>query len=164
MKELLQHFASYNVWANQRLADTTLPIDESILNRQVTGSFPSIRATILHLLDAESIWWQRVTRVGKFNRPSDHFTGNTSDALASLARQNIMWKEWVERASIDEIMEKIDYRTTRNEQFIQPACDILLHLFNHATYHRGQWVNQLRESGIVTIPATDYIVYSRGSE
>jgi uncharacterized damage-inducible protein DinB len=60
VKELLQHFASYNVWANQRLAETTIPISESILVKHVIGSFPSIRSTILHLLDAESIWWQRV--------------------------------------------------------------------------------------------------------
>jgi len=164
VKELLQHFAAYNVWANQRLAETTLPISESTLVQHVVGSFPSIKSTILHLLDAESIWWQRLKLESDIKRPSDQFTGSTKDALDLLAVQNQAWKNWVEQASITEIQNKFSYRTMRNEPFTQPVYDLLLHIFNHATYHRGQWVNQLRECGIVSIPATDYIVFSRQPE
>jgi uncharacterized damage-inducible protein DinB len=38
---------------------------------------------------------------------------------------------------------------------------MLLHLFNHGTYHRGQLVNQLRQLGIAKIPPTDFIIWSR---
>jgi uncharacterized damage-inducible protein DinB len=38
---------------------------------------------------------------------------------------------------------------------------MLLHLFNHGTYHRGQLVTMLRELGIEKIPPTDFIVWSR---
>ena len=164
MKEFLQHFAAYNVWANKRLAEATISMSESALVQQVIGSFPSIRSTILHILDAESIWWQRIKLEEVIKRPSDQFTGSTKDALALLSAQNQAWKIWVEQASITEIQNKFSYRNTRNEQFIQPVYEVLLHTFNHATYHRGQWVNQLRECGIVNIPATDYIVFSRQPE
>jgi uncharacterized damage-inducible protein DinB len=38
---------------------------------------------------------------------------------------------------------------------------MLLHVFNHGTYHRGQLVTMLRQLGIENIPATDFIVWSR---
>ena len=38
---------------------------------------------------------------------------------------------------------------------------MLLHLFNHQTFHRGQLVTMLRQNGIEKIPATDFIVFSR---
>jgi uncharacterized damage-inducible protein DinB len=38
---------------------------------------------------------------------------------------------------------------------------ILLHLANHNTYHRGQLVNMLRQLGVEKIPQTDFVVWSR---
>jgi len=43
----------------------------------------------------------------------------------------------------------------------QPVCQMILHVFNHGTYHRGQLVNMLRQLGIEKIPQTDFIVWSR---
>jgi uncharacterized damage-inducible protein DinB len=161
VKQLLQRFASYNVWANQRLAEITLTLPEGELTKQVVGSFPSIRSTILHMNDAESIWWQRILLEPNITRPSEHYSGTTADALRMIAKQNKLWEAWVAQASLTEINNKFTYRNTRNEEFTQPVFDVLLHMFNHGTYHRGQWVNQLRECGVNKIPATDYIVFSR---
>ena len=161
MKELLQRLAAYNVWANQRLAEITLSLPEATLTQQVIGSFPSVRSTILHIVDAESIWWQRIKLEEKIERPSQHFNGSTVNALEMLADQNRSWKSWIERAGITELTALFNYRTFSNEQFTQPVSDVLFHLFNHGTYHRGQWVNQLRECGVEKLPATDFIVFSR---
>jgi uncharacterized damage-inducible protein DinB len=161
VKELLQHFATYNVWANKRLAEISLSLSEEILTKPVIGSFPSIRSTILHMNDAESIWWQRLALEHDIKRPSENFTGSTADALEMLGNQNMAWKTWVERTGVTEITDLFTYRNTRNEEFTQPIYNVLLHTFNHGTYHRGQWVNQLRECGVIKIPATDYIVFSR---
>ena len=161
MKELLQRFAAYNVWANHRLADITLTLPEAILTQQVIGSFPSVRSTILHMFDAESIWWQRLRAEKKIERPSENFVGTTANALFMLADQNNLLKGWVEQAGITELAGLFRYKTFRDEEFTQPVSDVLVHLFNHGTYHRGQWVNQLRECGVQKLPATDFVVFSR---
>jgi len=49
----------------------------------------------------------------------------------------------------------------KGEHFKQPIYKMLLHVFNHGTYHRGQIVNMLRQLGIEKIPQTDFIVWSR---
>jgi uncharacterized damage-inducible protein DinB len=38
---------------------------------------------------------------------------------------------------------------------------MMLHVFNHGTYHRGQLVNMLRQLGIEKIPPTDFSVWSK---
>ncbi|MGZ3844574.1 MAG: DinB family protein, partial [Flavisolibacter sp.] len=53
------------------------------------------------------------------------------------------------------------YQNTKKEQFKQPIYQMLLHAFNHGTYHRGQLVNMLRQLGVDKIPGTDFIAWSR---
>jgi uncharacterized damage-inducible protein DinB len=53
------------------------------------------------------------------------------------------------------------YQNTKKEQFKQPIYQVLLHMFNHSTYHRGQLVTMLRQLGVQKLPSTDFIVWSR---
>jgi uncharacterized damage-inducible protein DinB len=52
------------------------------------------------------------------------------------------------------------YKDLKGKAHKTPVGDILVHVMNHGTYHRGQIATCLRERGVD--PArTDYIVYSR---
>jgi len=42
-----------------------------------------------------------------------------------------------------------------------PVYQMLQHVFNHATYHRGQLVTMLRQLGQDKIPDTDFYTYCR---
>ena len=53
------------------------------------------------------------------------------------------------------------YKNTKKDQFKQPVYEMLLHLFNHQTYHRGQLITMLRQSGETNIPNTDLISFLR---
>jgi uncharacterized damage-inducible protein DinB len=56
------------------------------------------------------------------------------------------------------------YRNSKKEQFKEPVYQVLMHVFNHATYHRGQMVTMMRQLDVKTIPATDFIVFSRNKK
>ncbi len=75
MKELLQQYAAFNVWANQKITDAILLLPEEKINAEIISSFPTMYKTVLHLLDAESIWWQRLKLQEHIERPSETFTG-----------------------------------------------------------------------------------------
>ena len=60
--------------------------------------------------------------------------------------------------SLDHVFH---YYTTKKELIKLPVYQMLLHVFNHGTYHRGQLVTILRELGVEKIPQTDFIVWSR---
>ncbi len=113
------------------------------------------------MLDAESIWWQRMKLQEKIDRPSDTFTGNMQVLSQQLQQQNRSWQDWVAGANEHALQHEFIYYNSRKERFKQPVYQMLLHMFNHGTYHRGQLVTMLRELGVEKIPATDFIVWSR---
>lgn len=161
MKELLLQLARYNLWANQLLFSTINYLTEEEQKKEVISSFPGIYRTLLHMLDAESIWWQRIRLLEKINRPSDTFSGTTDELINELLKQDKLWLEYVEQAQEHIFNHEFIYNTSKKENFKQPTFQMLLHLFNHNTYHRGQLVTILRQLGVESIPATDFIVWSR---
>ncbi len=55
----------------------------------------------------------------------------------------------------------LTYRNLKGDQFSQPVYQVLHHIFNHSTYHRGQLVTMLRQVGLEKIPSTDFIAWAR---
>lgn len=161
MKEILQQYATYNSWANQKLTELIQSLPDDVLHTTLPSSFSTIHSTLLHMWDAESIWWQRMKLQEVIIPPSSSFKGTTTDVSTSLMHQNKLWETWVKNASVAALDHVFMYQNTRNEQFKQPIYQVILHIFNHGTYHRGQLVNMLRQAGIEKIPQTDFIAWSR---
>ena len=75
--------------------------------------------------------------------------------------QSKQFEEWVDKASELALNHVFAYQNSKKEQFKQPVYQVLIHVFNHGTYHRGQLVNLFRQLGVKEIPATDFILWSR---
>jgi uncharacterized damage-inducible protein DinB len=161
MKTLLVQFATYNLWANELLAACILDLPPQVQTKHVTSSFPGLHATLLHLWDAESIWWQRMKLQEPVIWPSAAFSGNTAAVIEGLLAQSRQWQEWVQSARSHMLEHEFIYRNTKRETFKQPVTQVLLQLFNHGSYHRGQLVTMLRQLGTTIIPQTDFIAWSR---
>jgi len=161
MKELLLAFATYNHWAHKRITDAILAMDEHLHQQIVQNSFPNLYATVLHMWDAESAWWQRVKGHESIVVPSKSFNPTMKEAVNGLLSQSAQWREWL--AELDEapLHQPITYRNLKGDPFSQPLYEILHHVFNHGTYHRGQLVSIMRELGEDVIPQTDFIVWTR---
>lgn len=161
MKELLKQLAAYNIWANQKLTEILLSLPDEKLKQELPSSFKSLFATVLHMLDAESIWWQRMKLNERIVRPSENFNGTMKDVSLELLQQNNQWQDWINNASDMALEHVFQYYNLKKESFKQPVYQMLLHVLNHGTYHRGQLVNMLRQLGVEKIPQTDFIVWSR---
>ncbi len=161
MKKIIAQYAAYNVWANQRMVDTISNMADDQLNREIISSYKSIYATLLHLWDAETIWWQRVKLQELQEWPSLVFTGSVLELCNNLMKQSKQWKEWVDIATDAALEHEFIYRNSKKEQFKQPVCDALHHLFNHQSYHRGQLITMFRQVGLEEAPNTDLINFLR---
>jgi len=60
--------------------------------------------------------------------------------------------------SDSDLMQPITYRNLKGEEWRYLLGDLLLHLVNHSTYHRGQITTMLRQVGI-TPPSTDLLIF-----
>jgi len=161
MKELLKQYASYNIWANQKLTELILSLSEEQQQKEISSSFPSLYKTIYHMWDAESIWWQRMKLQERIVRPSDNFNSSTKDIVNGLLNQSRQWEEWVHSTTELSLAHVFQYRTDKKEQFKLPVYQMLMHLFNHGTYHRGQLVTILRQLDMDKIPCTDFNAWVR---
>jgi uncharacterized damage-inducible protein DinB len=164
MKELLRQFSAYNLWANQKLTDYILSFPEEKQLSEVPSSFNSLHKTLLHLWDTESVWWQRMKLHERFVIPSDNFKGTTRDVVNGLLSQSRLWEGWVTQASDLSLEHVFQYYNSKREHFKQPIWQMLMHVFNHGTYHRGQLVNILRQIGVEKIPQTDFVIWTRGKK
>ncbi len=161
MKELMLQYASYNLWAHKQLLKPVLQLSEEQVMMPLNSSFASVHATLLHLWDAEAIWWQRVNMKEKVDVPSLSFNPVIKEVADGLLAQSTEWLNWVSDAKELMLQHEFMYRNSKKEQFKQPTWQVLLHMFNHATYHRGQVVTLLRQLAVKDIPATDFIAWSR---
>ena len=161
MKKMLAHYAAYNLWANNRLIEVINNLTDEQVDREIMSSFSSIRKTVLHLWDVENIWWQRMKLVEVQTWQSDNYTGSLMELNNNLLAQSKHWKEWIDIATEAALEHEFIYRNSKKDQFKQPVYEMLLHLFNHQSYHRGQLVTMLRQVDEKNIPNTDLISFLR---
>lgn len=161
MKKLLEQYAAYNLWANQRLAEVVNNLSDETLQKEINSSFSSIYKTMLHLWDVEDIWWQRMKLAEQQIWPSETFNGSIMEVTKNLISQSKQWKEWVDMATDTALQHEFIYRNSKKDSFKQPVSEVLIHLFNHQTHHRGQLITMLRQTGEANIPNTDLISYLR---
>lgn len=161
MKELLKEFAQYNSWANQCFFKSILALPGEKQKKEVPSSFSSLYQTIVHMWNAESIWWQRMKLQERIIVPGDTPNLSMEDAISGLQQQDRLWEHWISQATLAALEHVFQYQNNRKEQFKQPVYQMILHVLNHNTYHRGQLVNILRQLGEEKIPQTDFIIWSR---
>ncbi|HEV7782592.1 MAG TPA: DinB family protein [Chitinophagaceae bacterium] len=162
MKELLKQYAAYNVWASQRILDVILALPGEKQVAEISSSYPSLYKTVFHMWDAESGWWQRMKLAEHILRPSDNEKATMQEVATGLLQQSKHWEEWVSNASDLSLDHVFQYQNTKREVFKMPVYQMIHHVFNHATYHRGQLINMLRQLGIDKLPGTDFSMWTRG--
>ena len=158
MKEFIIQYASYNLWANKRIAELIVALDASVLDKEVKSSFPSIRKTVHHIWDAELIWMARLNGELLSWPPSAQFQ---SPAINQFTQTSQAFVSFIEAKDESFLNSKTTYTNTQGKQFTNVNSGIITHCMNHSTFHRGQLITILRELGMTQFSATDLIVYLR---
>src|SRR3989442_505948 len=137
MKQLLQQYAAYNLWANKKIIERINQLSEEQVNKEIVSSFPSVYKTVLHMMEVENAWWERLKLV-EHTTLSGWFTGNFKELSKKLLQLSQQWHDWIQQANEANITHVFAYYNSKREYFKQPVYEMLLHLFNHQTFHRGQ--------------------------
>jgi uncharacterized damage-inducible protein DinB len=159
------HFASlarYNKWANARLYGMASALSDEAYRKDVRAYFGSLHGTLNHLLNSDRIWMRRLTGSG------DHagkLNAIVHDDLKSLraARETEDDRIFNVVTEFDEpALERMwEYRTLNGAPQRQPLHEILAHLFNHQTHHRGQAHTILTVLGVTEPEPLDLLIMLR---
>jgi uncharacterized damage-inducible protein DinB len=164
MQQLLD-YAHYNLWANKGLADLFRQQSDALLETPVVSSFPSVRDTFLHLWSVEDIWYQRLNGRAPGQFIASTFQGSNAtifDSLSDISQRLIDFIGAQEEAYFSRPL-RFTLLTAPGVQEQLPK-DMIHHLFNHQTMHRGQLITMGRQLGITAFPRTDYIIWLRGRQ
>jgi uncharacterized damage-inducible protein DinB len=157
-KNDFEYLYDYNRWANARVLDAASKLTPDQFTKDLHSSHPSVRDTLVHLLAAEWIWLER-------------WNGTSHKALldpAEFPTVDAIRKRWSEveagyQKFIGELLEEslgevITYTNTKGEQWTYPLAQMMQHVMNHSTYHRGQVTTMLRQLGAEATPL-DLLVF-----
>jgi len=116
---------------------------------------PQAELLFSHVLNAQHIWLSRINGVKQeFERLEKH----SKAVFTEFHKRNVnQLKEVLESKSLETI---ISYTDAAGNSFSDKLEDILFHVVNHSTYHRGQIATKFKEAGL-TPPMTDYILLKR---
>ena len=157
----IQKHLQYNLWANGKIVEILANVDEKLFDTEIKSSFPTIRKTLHHIWDAEQIWFTRIKGQEATTWPSASFKGGNEDLLKGFTESSKKLSDFIatkDRGYLDQV---ITYKNTKGAEFSNPIEDILFHVVNHASFHRGQIVTMLRELGFDKFPPQDLIAYLR---
>lgn len=158
--KLVDHL-TYNLWANERIGHLLMTQDDSVLNAEKKSSFTSISKTVLHIWDAETIWLTRLQGRSLNDWPSKSFSGNKAVMLKGLVDRSTELLQFVTEKGDSFQRETITYKNMKGDPYKNTVEEILFHLVNHGTYHRGQIITLLRDCGVTQLVSTDLIAWFR---
>lgn len=157
----LVQLVHYNLWANTKIVGFLQKLEPSLLDKEITSSFNTIRKTIYHIWDAEQLWYKRLRGISLKEWPSKSYRGSSQEAFKSFIEQSSMFVGFVEDRNEDELSAELSYYSVDGKPFTNTIADIIQHVVTHSTFHRGQLVTMLRNAGFTELTSTDFIAFKR---
>jgi uncharacterized damage-inducible protein DinB len=156
----IQELFAYDRWASRQLLDGLAAVTPETLTKDLGSSFPSIRDTLAHLIGAEWIWLRRWKGTSPRAMPEGWGGSGLADLRARFDEVGAEVREYVAGLSEPDLDRVVHYETLKGEAFSSPLWQLLRHVANHSSYHRGQVVTMLRQVGAKP-PSTDLVLWYR---
>ena len=161
MTDALSTLMRYKAWANELVFAAAAKLPEAELTAPRKIVFGSLLRTLNHVHAMDEVW-----RAHLEGRPHGYTTRNP-DACPPLAElheaQRAMDAWWVDyAAALSEARQEevVSFRFIGGGPGAMTRRDILLHVANHATYHRGNVAAMMYQAGTPP-PTTDLPVFLR---
>lgn len=159
MKRHFAMMAAYNRWANVRLYDMAAVLPDELYRKPIGVYFKSLHGTLNHLLTADRIWLRRLE--GKGDHPSK-LNATIHDDLVSLRAARLAEDQRIVNfvdGLDDADFEKLwAYKMLNGRPQRLAVREILAHLFNHQTHHRGQAHAALTALGVSEPAPLDLLI------
>ena len=148
----------YDRWANARMLDAVSRLTAEQFTADFSSSFRSVRDTLTHLLSAEWIWLRRWKGTSPTAMLSPADFPDVTALRAKWAEVEKEQTDLIEQLTDESLASRIAYTNTKGERWEYPLGQLMQHVVNHSSYHRGQITSFLRQLGAEAV-ATDFLVF-----
>ena len=151
----------YNYWARDRMIAAVTPLSTEQYTRDLASSFKSVRDTLVHTYSAEWVWysrWQGTSPTSPI--PFDRFPDLAALQSAWLDLEARL-RSFFDQAGEAGIARAMDYKLLNGQPGRTVLWQMLQHMVNHGSYHRGQITTMLRQLGAQPPKSVDLITFYR---
>ena len=159
----VQTLTRYKAWADDVFLSViaTLPESELVAPRPIY--FGSLIRTLNHSYSMDFVWQCHL--LGKphgltTRNPVDHPA--IQDLVASQRRMDTWYVDYADSLTHEQLDELVEFEFIGGGNGVMSRGDILLHVVNHTTYHRGHVADMLYHLNVFP-PTTDLPVFLRAS-
>ncbi|MBV7504937.1 DinB family protein [Bacillus sp. sid0103] len=159
----VENLYHYHVWANQRIIDHLKTLSPEKYQKEIKSVFSSVSKAFSHIYLVDYLWLNILE----------------GQSMNEALESSLQLQEKIEKLSIEDLETKFHTLTTQFKSFLNRQEDIekkimldnpyaglretslsemVLHVVNHGTYHRGNisaMLHQLGDSSVMT----DYAFY-----
>lgn len=146
MKDFFKDLFEYHNHFNQKLIEQLKENENKLPDRSIP--------LFCHSLNAHQIWNARILN----EKPFDVLQIHTLDECKIIDSDN--YADTLKILEQRELNEILKYQNSKGTDFQNSIQEILFHVANHFSHHKGQIISDFRQSGITPI-ITDYIFYKR---
>ncbi|MBI1805262.1 MAG: DinB family protein [Ignavibacteriae bacterium] len=151
----------FNYWAKELLLEVLETIPHEQYVKDFGSSHGGIHGTLVHIVGAEDLWLKRWKGESTINfMQAENFPGFESVRDAWMEVEMNMMGFCHMLKTDGDINKTIAYKDLKGNAYSQPLYQLMQHLVNHSTYHRGQITTMIRLLGMK--PAgTDMVMFYR---
>ncbi len=150
-KDALRRLLEYTSWANHRAMRAAVTLSPEDFRKDMGSSHGGVRGTLTHMLSSEWLWLERFKGVSP-EKPVDE--SEFRDLIGLRDRWTAIEEHrdaWFADLPEEAVRRKVRYRTTSGLEQEAPLWQLIQHLANHASYHRGQVTTLLRVLGVAPV-------------
>ncbi|QGH36764.1 DUF664 domain-containing protein [Gracilibacillus salitolerans] len=142
----------YHIWANKVLLERIKELPSNVLYEEVSSSYPTIAQTFSHIYVVDVMWLQVLKGIDMQEalEASMAFLEKTNvysvdEFVKSYGELASQYEEWMN--SQKDLEQKINLNNPWTGARETAYSEILFHVANHGTYHRGNITTMLRQQG-----------------
>src|SRR5678816_2506239 len=118
----------YHAWAGKKVLDKVLALDDATLTKEFGGSFPSIRLTVLHALQADYRWLHRFKGKPIVDIPKEWNDADTRTIIKTLL--GIHQEMIAQVKSMPDVNKLVRFTTMKGDTYDMPFGVLLTHVVN----------------------------------
>ncbi|SFL37203.1 Uncharacterized damage-inducible protein DinB (forms a four-helix bundle) [Gracilibacillus orientalis] len=153
----------YHVWANNQVFQHLKQLPDGFFNGTVKSVFSSISEVLIHLYAADIIWLETMKEssfddtIKKVEHRKSKAAGTSIDNLEALYEElSTEYYNFLSNQSNPEYIISAEHPQFGLCEFT--LVDLVHHVVNHGTYHRGNISAMLHQQGERGVP-TDYAFF-----
>lgn len=159
MQQHLAKLSRYHRWATEKLFESVSLLSDEQYYQKAGLFFGSVHGTLNHLLLVDQLWQSRIEGIPyPVTDLSHEIEADAKTLEAALLAQCDSWFKICASVTDRRLGQEVEFRNLAGQKSELNLDDLLIHVFNHGSHHRGQISAALVEFG-VPVPEMDYYYF-----